>query len=267
VRPPVPKEPWTAGRIIKIALIVLVVGAILGSKIILSAINSIDSDAIDKNNNALNAYDSGNNQEAITQFQQASQDAVSNDTKINTLKNLAYVYSSEGQDDLALSTFQEALALASADSVDYYLISGEIAELESKPNAALIAYNKAYTKDPDDYQVNNSLALFYIDIYDVHPQYVDYKKALGYAQKANQISPSNVSKKNLALAYYFNENYSQTISLLRSVDISKEPNYAYFLGLAYAQTDDTVNAKLYLRQAIVGGMKVPQEVYDYINTH
>lgn len=267
VRPPVPKEPWTAGRIIKTVLIVLIVAAIFGSKIIFSAINSVDSGAIDKNNSALTAYDTGNNEDAISQFQQASQDAVSNSTKINTLKNLAYVYSSEGQDDLALSTFQQALALADADSVDYYLISGEIAELQDKPNATLLAYNKAYAKDPEDYQVNNSLALFHIDIYDAHPQYVDYAKALVYAQKANQLGTSNVSKKNLALAYYFNENYSQTISLLRSVDISKEPSYAYYLGLAYAQTDDTVNAKLYLKQAVVGGMKVPQEVYDYIDSH
>jgi tetratricopeptide (TPR) repeat protein len=149
--------------------------------------------------------------------------------------------------------------------VDYYLISGEIAELENKPNSALIAYNKAYEKDPEDGQVNNSLALFYLDLYDAHPQYTDYPKALTFALKANQLQSDNISKKNLALAYYFNENYVQTISLLRSVDISKEPDYAYYLGLAYAVTKDTINAKIYLRQAIAGGMKVPQNVYDYIN--
>lgn len=228
---------------------------------------SLDDDAISTNNNAISNYESGNNQQAISQFQQASRDAVTDETKINTLKNLAYAYSSEGQIDLALSTFKEALALASVDSVDYYLISGEIAELEAKPNAALIAYNKAYAKDPNDYQVNNSLALFHIDIEDVHPQYVDYPKALGYAQKANQLNSGTISKKNLALAYYFNENYSQTISLLKSVDISSEPIYAYFLGLSYAQIDDSINAKIYLRQAIAGGIEVPQEVYDYLNQY
>jgi tetratricopeptide (TPR) repeat protein len=267
VRPPMPKEKWTTGRIIKTVLAVVFVGGLILLKFGWGAINSIDNSAVEKNNQALDAYNSGNSEQAIAQFQQASQDAVTNTNKINSLKNLAYAYSTEGKDDLALSTFKEALALASADSVDYFLISGEIAELEVKPNAALIAYNKAYAKEPDNFQVNNSLSLFYLDLYDAHPQYSDYVKALSYAQKANQTQNDNISKKNLAIAYYFNENYTQTISLLRSVDISKEPTYAYYLGLAYANTDDTVNAKFYLRQAIAGGMTVPQEVKDYINNN
>lgn len=267
VRPPMPKEPWTTGRIIKVVIAVIFVGGLIFLKFGLSAINSIDNKAVDKNNDALSAYDSGNNEQAISQFQQASQDAISNDTKVTTLINLAYVYSTEGKDDLALSTFKEALALTSADSLQYYLISGEIAELENKPNAALLAYNKAYAKNPEDYQVNNTLALFHLDLYDAHSQYTDYKKALSYAQKANQLSSSNVSKKNLALAYYFTENFSQTISLLRSIDISDQPIYAYYLGLAYVGIDDTVNAKIYLRQAIAGGMEVPQNVKDYINSY
>lgn len=265
VRPPAPKEPWTAGRIIKSIIVVIVVGGLILVKVIFGAINSVDNTAVNTNNEALEAYNSGDNDQAITQFQQASESAITNTNKINSLKNLAYVYSSDGKDDLALSTFQEALTLAEMNSVDYFLISGEIAELENKPSLALTAYNQAYAKDPEDFQVNNSLALFHIDLYDVHPQYVDYAKALTFAQKANQLQNDNVSKKNLALAYYFTENYTQTISLLRSVDISNEPNYAYYLGLAYVAIDDTVNAKIYLKQAIAGGMQVPQNVTDYIN--
>jgi hypothetical protein len=34
--------------------------------------------------------------------------------------------------------------------------------------------------------------------------------------------------------------------------------------LAYAQKEDTVNAKFYLRKAIAGGAVVPQEIHDYI---
>ncbi len=267
VRPPIPKEPWTTGRIIKTVAVVVIVGGLILVKIIFGAINSVDNTAVETNNKALDAYNSGNSDQAISQFQQASQDAITSTNKINSLKNLAYAYSHEGKDDLALNTFKEALALTTTDSVDYFLISGEIAELEGKYNAALISYNKAYAKDSEDFQVNNSLALFYMDLQDAHPQYTDYTKALSSAQKANQLQNDNVSKKNLALAYYFNENYSQTISLLKSLDISREPVYAYFLGLSYAQKEDPVNAKIYLRQAIAGGMEVPQEVYDYINNN
>ena len=95
------------------------------------------------NNDAIANFDLGNNQQAISQLQQASQSAVTNDTKINTLKNLAYVYSTEGKEDLALQAFKEALALTSTGSFEYYLISGEVAELEDKYNSAILSYNKA----------------------------------------------------------------------------------------------------------------------------
>ena len=266
-RPPMPKEPWTMGRIIKAIIITVFVGGLILLRVIFGATNSIDKAAVDKNNSALTAYDSGNSDQAITQFQQASHDAVSNNTKINSLKNLGYVYATEGKTDLALNTFKEALALTSTNSFDYYLISGRIALFENKPNSALLAYNQAYTMDSENFQINNALTLFYIDMEGVHPEYVDYKKALNYALKASQLDNSNLSKKNLALAYYFTENYTKTISILTSVDISKEPNYSYFLGLSYAANKDVVNAKYYLNQAIAGGVDVPQSVKDYINSN
>jgi tetratricopeptide (TPR) repeat protein len=264
IRPPMPKEPWTTGRIVKTVIAVVFVGGLIFLKFGLGAINSIDSTAVDTNNKGLSAYDSGNSDQAISQFQQASQDAVTNDTKVNTLKNLAYVYSSESKNDLALSTFEEALALTSNGSFDYYLISGEIALLEGKPNGAQIAYNKAYQLEPNEFQINNALALFYLDLEEMAPQYTDYKKALTHAQKAYDLSKLEIAKQNLAIAYYFNENYNQTISLLSTSNFTSHPYAAYWLGLAYAQKEDPVNAKLYFRKAIAGGAVVPQEIYDYI---
>lgn len=253
------ESSWSAGRIIGIIIIVGLIGW--------GAYSSSDDDSIEKNNDALSAYDSGNSEQAITQFQEASKLAVTNDTKINTLKNLGYALTSEGRIDEAESAFSEALALASQGSFDYYLISGEIADLQNKPNSALLSFNKAFEIGPEEFQVNNSLALFYMDMDDVHPQYVDYKKALTFAQKSYNLSGLEIAKSNLAIAHYFNENYTQAISLLSTIDISKSPIKAYFLGLAYAQVDDLVSAKKYLRQAIAGGLEVPQEVRDYINNN
>lgn len=269
VRPPMPKEPWTKGRIIKTIIAVVFVGGLIILKFGLGAINSIDSTAVDKNNAAQEAYQSGGDpNQAINQLQQASQDAITNSTKMTTKVNLAYVYSSEGKNELALATFKEALPLASEGSLDYYLISGEIALLEGKPNAALIAYNKAYEKDPNDFQINNALNLFYLDIADERPQYSDVAKALGYAIKANQVQPSDITKQNLAIAYHLNENYKQSIALLSSIpNVASQPYLAYWLGLSYAGDNQPTNAKYYLRIAINGGVDVPQEVYDYINNN
>ena len=269
VRPPMPKEPWTTGRIIKTVIAVVFVGGLILLKFGWGAINSIDSTAVDKNNSAQTAYESGGDpNQAINQLQQASQDAVTNSTKLTTKTNLAYIYSSEGKTELALSAFKEALTFTSEGSLDYYLISGEIALLEAKPNAALIAYNKAYEKDPNDSQVNNALNLFYLDIADERPQYSNVAKALTYAIRANQIQPSEGTKQNLGIAYHLNENYKQAISLLSSVtNVAGQPYVAFWLGLAYAGDEQPVNAKRYLQIAINGGVDVPQEVIDYMRNN
>ncbi len=267
VRPPMPKEKWTTGRIIKTILAAVFFGGLILLKFGWGAINSIDNTAVDKNNAAQESWQSGGDpNQAISQLQQASQDAVTNSTKMTTKVNLAYVYSSEGQTDLALATFKEALPLASTGSIDYYLISGEIALLEGKPNAALIAYNKGYAKDPNNFQINNALNLFYLDIADERPQYSDVAKALTYALKADQVQPSDITKQNLGIAYHLNEKYKLAISTLSPLNnIAGQPYLAYWLGLAYVGDEQPTNAKYYLRIAINGGVPVPQEVKDYVN--
>ena len=228
--------------IIKAVVILLIVGGIVYS--------NINSSSIDKNNTALLSFDSGDSNTAISQFKEASQDAVGNDTKMNILKNLAYVYFSESKDDLSLNTFKEALSLAQEGSFDYYLISGEIALAENKPNSALLSYNKAYQLNPESYQINNSLNLFYIDIEGAYPELSDYPKALTYALKAYSLDKSETAKENLAIAYFFNQNFDQTISLMLTLDLPKKP-YAYlWIGWSYAGKGDVSNAKLYFKNIL-----------------
>lgn len=253
------KSSWGAGRIIGILIFVGLIG--------LGRYNSQDDKVIEKNNNAITSFDSGNNEQAINGFQEASKNAVSTENKINSLKNLAYVYSTDGKNDLAISSFKEALALTAQDSFDYYLIAGEIALLENKPNSAQIAYGKAYEKSPSDFQINNALTLFYLDIEGKAPQYADYKKAVQYAERAIQLSDLQLAKQNLGIAYFFNDNYSKAISTFRGLTIQSDPVVNYFLGLSYAGNDDSVNAKFYLNKAITEGQEVPQKVVDYINSH
>ena len=253
------ENSWGVGKIIKALIIVAVVG--------IGIYHSLDEDSITKNNEGLSSFDSGDSQTAINQLQQARQDAVTNDTKMNSALNLAYVYSSETQYEKALQLFKEAFGYANEDSFEYYLISGEIALFEGKPNAAKLSYDKAYQLRPNDFQVNNALNLFYIDIEEIAPFYSDYPKALKHAQKAYEVSnpeSKNIAKQNLAIAYYFNENYNQTISLLSVFDFNKEPYLAYWLGLAYLNKEDHINARIYLQKAVNGGVEVPQEIYDYL---
>ena len=259
--PSIHKSSWGVGRIITIFVILAMVG--------IGAYNSLDEDSITKNNEGLSSFDSGDSQAAINQLRQAKQDAISNENKINTLKNLAYVYTTEGQNEQALSTFKEALNLTKANSFDYYLVSGEIALLEYKPNSAILSFNKAYELNPSDYQINNTLALFYLDLEEIAPQYEDFPKALLYAKKAYEYDTekSEIGKQNLAIAYYFNDNFDQTISLLSTTNLIQHPYMAYWLGLAYLNKEDQANANIYLQKAINGGVEVPQEIHDYLNSN
>ena len=247
-------------KIVSILVVVAIIGWI--------AYANLDEDSIKTNNEGISSFDSGNNEQAIQQFQEAANSAVTNDTKINTLKNLGYVYSSEGQNNLALKSFKEAIVSVKAGSFDYYLISGEIAVLEGKPNAAQLSYTKAYEISPNDFQINNALNLFYLDLEGVAPYYANYPIALTHAKKAYEVSSSdvkNIATQNLGIAHFLNENYDQTISLL-SPYANSDPYAAFWLGLAYLSKEEHINAKLYLRKALNAGVEMPQEILAYLNS-
>ena len=144
------------------------------------------------------------------------------------------MYATDGKNDERLSTFQEALNLTSQNSFDYYLISAEIALLQGKPNSAYISFNKALELKPDDFQVNNSLAIFYMNLDGSSADYENYPKALTYALKANNLSNSEVTRENLGIAYFWNDNYDQSIALLSQTNIAQHPYVGFWLGYDYA---------------------------------
>lgn len=187
-----------------------------------------------KNNNALKNLELGNAEQGIQQLSDASQSAVTKENKINTLKNLGYAYDGEGETEEALASFKEALALTTQNTFDYYLISGEVALLESKPNSAAVSFKKAYELNPEDFQINNSLALFHIDLQGVAPQYADYPKALTYALKARSVNDTETTRQNLGLAYFFNDDFDKAVSLFSQSNLDQHPYISLWLGLAYA---------------------------------
>jgi tetratricopeptide (TPR) repeat protein len=231
----------------------------------LGAYNSFEQKGIDQNNDALENFYTGDNQTAIQQLEEAKNQVIGDENKINTLKNLAYIYVTESQIEQAKKTFEEALALCEKDSFDYYLISGEIALLEPNPANAVLNFEKAAVINPDDYQLNNTLALFYIDLEGTAPEYVDYEKALNYAQKAYSVDTSEITKQNLAIANFFMEDYDQTITLLLTSNLKQHPYAAFWLGLAYLGKEDHLNAGTFFQTALDNGAELPQEILDYLN--
>lgn len=126
----------------------------------------------------------------------------------------------------------------------------------------------AYNLDSNNFQINNILNLFYLDIKGLAPEFSNYPKALGFAIAADNIAHSsaeNIASQNLAIAYYFNENYRKSIDFLSKQDLRK-PYLGYWLGLSYLMVGDGVLGLMYLVDLQDTGIKLPQEVINCINS-
>ena len=254
------KSFWSIGRIIFGIFILFSVGS--------GIYGNLDEGVVEKNNDGLASYEIGDNESAIIQLEQAKNEAVTDVNKILTLMNLAYVYEDEGDIDNALNSFTEALEVAKENSFDYYLIMGEIALLENKPNSAIISFQKAYELKPEDFQINNTLTLFYLNLDGMTTAYEDDVKALEHAHKSfdNDPDKSEIIKHNLAIAHLFNGNNDEVISLMSTTNFEHHPYMAYWLGIAYMNIGDDINAKKTFQISLDNGEELEPELNDYFNS-
>tara|TARA_B100000508_G_scaffold120886_1_gene102231 strand:+ start:403 stop:1320 length:918 start_codon:yes stop_codon:yes gene_type:complete len=260
------EKQWTTGRIIKYAVVTVIVVGLLIIKLGISAYNSVEGEAIDTNNRGIAAMDSGNTDEAVRNFSDAAESATTNSNKLNSLKNLGYTYASNGDVAEAIQAFSEALKLTDSGSFEFYLVNGEIQYLQGNPQAALNNYNRAYDIKPNNFQINNALNLFYLDLEDIYPEYYDASSALVYAKKAYETSEYDVkgiAAQNLALAYYFSEDYNSAITYLEKSN-QNDPYTHYWLGLAYISLGDEATGRTYLQNSVDMGAEVPPEITEYL---
>ncbi len=229
---------------------------------------SVDNTSIQLNNDAMESFNNWDSQIAIKKLQDSKTASVTDKNKLNTLVNLAYVQTTESQNEEALNTFKEALPLTENNSFYYYLITAEIALLSNDPDNAYKNYNLAFKLDEKNFQINNALTIFHLDIEDKWAEYVNFPKALFYALRAYEYDwKSELTKQNLAIAYFFNGDYEKTISLLSTSNLAQHPMIWFWLALAYGQKGDSKNAKLYLQKAIENWANIPQEYIDSINSN
>lgn len=219
------------------------------------------------NDTALSQFESGKSREAIELLEQASQSAVAEETKLITLVNLANIYASDSEYEKALETYKEALPYAKAGTSDFFLVSGEVALYEGRFEEAKENYLKAYELAPNDFQINNALNLFYLDLDDIYPRLVDYPEALRHAKIALESSEDlvkNTARQNLGIAYFFNDDYEQAITYLSYSSIEDEPYVAYWLGLAHMANENSEQAAYYLNFAVDRGVPGAQDLLEYM---
>ena len=245
------------------AIVVIVIWSVYSS--------SKNDTAIQSATTALNTVTSNDTadatQQAIQEFKDAYKNSNNNADKLTILKNLASTYNSSGDTADALSTYKEALAYTSSDTSDYYLISAELAEIQTPPDpsTALSDIQQANQLDPNDYQILNELGLFYLDSDSLWTTYDDNAKALQYIKESYDLQDNDISTENLAIAYYFNNDYKQSISLLLPLNLTTHSEMALYLGEDYLGENDNKDATFYFQKAVDLGVQVPQEVTNYLN--
>lgn len=247
------KNKWTS-------LIVFVVFIAIG------AYNSISNISVQKNEAGIEMLDKGENYEqAITNFSEAYNKVTNDEDKITILKNWAYAYWANNQLTDVKQKFTEALTMIKPDSSDYFLVIGELALLDYDAKTAEENYLKAVELAPDDFQVNNSLGVFYMGLDEFSSDFADYEKALVYTKKAYELKPdSEMVIENLASNYFYLERYQEAIDLFKQTSLENKPYNNYMIGLSYLGLKDDVNAKVYVQKARDGGFEAETEVLDYL---
>ncbi|MCX6740149.1 MAG: tetratricopeptide repeat protein [Candidatus Parcubacteria bacterium] len=227
---------------------------------------SVQNKGAQKNEEGIDILDTGSNyNQAIDNFSQAFNNVKNDEDKITILKNWAYALWMNEQYPEAKQKFNEALFLAQPDSADYYLISAEIALLDQNGKAAEEDYLKAIAQEPDNYQINTSLGVFYLGIDEASKDFVDYEKSLLYTKKAYDAKPGiEMTKENLANSYFYLGQYQQAIDLFKQTTLDNKPFNNYMLGLCYYALKDEDNARTYLQKAVDMGYEPEPEVREFL---
>lgn len=258
------KKQWTTGRLIKYAVVAVIVAGLLVLKFGIVAYNASEGESIRTNDSGITALNSGDTQSAIDNFKNAAENASYGENKMNALKNLGYAYSVEYRNEEAIEAFREALTYADSGSFEFYLINGEIQYLQGNPESALNNYELAYQKQPNNFQVNNAISLLYIDIDDWYPEYYDAAKAIPYALSAYQNCEPEMKStmaQNLGVAYHFNQEYGNAIKYFKLAG-ENDPTNMLWLGLAYTFNGDEATGFDYIQRARANGVEIPPEIEE-----
>lgn len=230
--------------------------------------SSLDDTIINKSNELIESIEGG---EDVTggKFEKLAEDSYAGENKVELYKNAGYryMYSLDGDDYKAKESFKKALALVDEGTFDYYLISAEIAMTENKARTALFNYEKAYEISPSDFQVNNGLGIFYFGMTSVLEQFTDYQKALKYFKVAYEQNPSNTIKENMAIAYFYLEDYDEALKFFLEIkETSKSFYLDYWVGACYLAKENLDLGQQYLKSAYDNGVEMEQVFIDFINT-
>jgi Tfp pilus assembly protein PilF len=220
---------------------------------------------------AIELYQSGGDPEEAAKMMEDSIGGLGDDeSKMESYKNIAYVYSNEENYDLSIENFEKALEYTRVGDYNYYLINGEIDLMELEIDSAFENYNKALDVRYTDFQIHNALGLFYLDMYEIAPDYVDYEKALEHFELADKwdLDEQLFIVENKAITQIFLEDYDSAIEYFSGADLANNGYSHFWLAFAYYGKEDVEKGDEHFLRAIelnpeIAAEIMAMEVEDY----
>ncbi len=225
-----------------------------------------NEEAIKINDRIINNLSQYSYADATSQLENALSLAKDDRVKADIYSNLGFINLSEEKGAEALDNFNKALDLYDINTFDYFLMKGEIEYINRDYDKALEYYKKAYNKDPSDFLINNSLAVFYLSLDDESEKYLDVDKAIQHSKRAKEINNNDLTKSNLATAYTLKEEYQKAINLFNQIS-NMDSDEEYLLGLNYLNIEDFDNAVKFFKKAKDHGAKLEPEFEDFLNNY
>ena len=226
---------------------------------------SVNDVAIREHNEAIDAFSEGDFETAQQALEEAENDTVSDATRAHILITRAYIETTEGNNEVALAKFREALLLLEDDMYEKPLIKGEIAYLEGDADAAEKYYLEAAKMAPNEAQTQNALTMFYLDVDGYYPEFFDPDAALLYAEETYALTQTgepmrDIALENLIVSHVIGGDDSRALALLKMVDFKKKPYMYIWKGTAHLNLGNDEEALTNYDLAVKNGAITREEI-------
>lgn len=210
-----------------------------------------EAQALEKNEQGVDAMNHANYDEAIVYFKEAAQSKnIRNNTRSTIYRNLAQVYIDKQMPDSAILYSTKAADCFEKGTYDYLVNMADVDLMTGMTQNALEKLKQAYPMMPNDVAVNNSIGLIYLGEYGA--EFQDLEAALPYNLQAFNSAKDMPTEYVLAKNYYELEQYGLAEKYFSSLH-NKYPlvlDHTVSLGLTKYQLNKKAEAELLFDEVI-----------------
>ncbi len=167
---------------------------------------TIESDAYQKNKQALSELNSGQYDKSLMSFREAAKNPkLSTDARARIYNNISSVFNAMKQLDSSIYYSRLAANCYEKGSYDYLINIADVNLYTGHTQEALDNLNLAYSKDSNTIEINNTLGLIYLGDYGL--MYADPKKALQYNKRSFELKKDRIGEDVLGRNYFMLADY------------------------------------------------------------